>query len=256
MVKLRLTRMGSINKPFYRVVAVDARARRDGRYIESIGYYDPKQDPPKVVIDEEKAIKWLKVGAQPTETVNSLLRKTGVLKVWHEIRFPKGGIPKPEKKVRLKKETVIEEIVEQPPEVVEEVVLISDEQLPEVVEEIIEVVEETAPEPAEEVVAVVEEQATEIIEEPASEPTEEAVEIVEEQTPEQVETPSEEAAKEQVAAIEEPAVEIEEEKTPEPVEESVEIVVEETPEVTETEPIEVAEEVITEEPINTEEENK
>jgi len=89
MVKLRLTRMGSINKPFYRVIAIDARKRRDGRYIENIGYYDPKQDPAIINVDEEKAIKWLQVGAQPTETVRSLFRKTGILQKWHEMRFGK-----------------------------------------------------------------------------------------------------------------------------------------------------------------------
>ena len=87
MVKLRLTRMGSINKPFYRVIAIDSRNRRDGRFLENIGHYDPKHDPAIINIDEEKAIKWLKVGAQPTETVRSLFKKTGILQKWHEIRY-------------------------------------------------------------------------------------------------------------------------------------------------------------------------
>lgn len=89
MVKLRLTRMGSINKPFYRVIAIDSRDRRDGRFLENIGYYDPKHNPAIINLDEEKAIKWLKVGAQPTETVRSLFKKTGILKKWHEIRYVK-----------------------------------------------------------------------------------------------------------------------------------------------------------------------
>ncbi len=89
MVKLRLTRMGSINKPFYRVIAIDSRERRDGRYLDKIGYYDPKHNPAVINLDEEKAIKWLKTGAQPTETVRSLFRKAGILKKWHEIRFVK-----------------------------------------------------------------------------------------------------------------------------------------------------------------------
>ena len=92
MVKIRLTRMGSINKPFYRVIAIDARRRRDGKYLDNIGYYDPKHDPAVIQIDEEKAIKWLKVGAQPTETVRSLFRKTGVLKKWHEMRYAKEDV--------------------------------------------------------------------------------------------------------------------------------------------------------------------
>jgi|GEM_PF-95473 len=89
MVRLRLTRMGSINKPFYRVVAVDSRARRDGKYLDNVGYYDPKHNPSVIKIDAEKAIKWLKVGAQPSETVKSLFRKAGILKQWHELRYVK-----------------------------------------------------------------------------------------------------------------------------------------------------------------------
>ncbi len=89
MVKIRLTRMGSINKPFYRVIAVDSRTQRDGKFIENIGYYDPKHNPAIVKVDEDKAIKWLKVGAQPSETVRSLFKKVGILKKWHEMRFVK-----------------------------------------------------------------------------------------------------------------------------------------------------------------------
>jgi len=81
--------MGSINKPFYRVIAIDSRERRDGRYLDKIGYYDPKHNPAVINLDEEKAIKWLKVGAQPSETVRSLFRKAGILKKWHEMRFVK-----------------------------------------------------------------------------------------------------------------------------------------------------------------------
>ena len=87
MVRLRLTRMGCINKPFYRVIAIDARTRRDGKYLDNIGYYDPKHHPAVINIDEEKAMKWLKVGAQPSETVRSLFRQAGILKKWHEIRY-------------------------------------------------------------------------------------------------------------------------------------------------------------------------
>ncbi len=83
MVKLRLRRMGAINQPFYRIVAVDSRKKRDGKYIESIGWYDPKPDPSKIKIDTERALYWLGVGAQPSDTVRSLLRKAGVLQIWH-----------------------------------------------------------------------------------------------------------------------------------------------------------------------------
>ena len=65
MVKLRLKRMGAINKPFYRIVIVDSRKKRDGKYLESVGYYDPKTEPFTLKVDIDKCIKWLKVGAQP-----------------------------------------------------------------------------------------------------------------------------------------------------------------------------------------------
>ena len=80
MVKLRLKRMGAKKVPFYRVVAADARARRDGRDIETVGTYDPTKNPALVNIDEEKALKRLNAGATPTDTVRGLLNQTGVLK--------------------------------------------------------------------------------------------------------------------------------------------------------------------------------
>jgi len=89
MVKLRLRRMGAIDKPFYRIVAVDSRLKRDGKYLESVGYYDPKTNPLTLKVDTDKVIKWLKVGAQPTDTVRSLFRKAGVLEVWHKMRYTK-----------------------------------------------------------------------------------------------------------------------------------------------------------------------
>ncbi len=79
MVKLRLKRMGAHKKPFYRIVAADARAPRDGKFIEEIGFYDPMTNPKNIKIDAEKAKKWLDNGAQPTETVKSLLKKAGVI---------------------------------------------------------------------------------------------------------------------------------------------------------------------------------
>jgi len=78
-VKLRLKRIGQKKKPFYRIVAADSRAPRDGRFIEQIGYYNPISEPEELQIDAEKAQKWLKTGAQPTDTVRALLKKTGVL---------------------------------------------------------------------------------------------------------------------------------------------------------------------------------
>ena len=79
-VKIRLTRMGKKKTPFYRVVVADERTRRDGAPIEEIGYYDPMTNPATVKIDAEKANKWLACGAQPTETVRSLLKKSEIIK--------------------------------------------------------------------------------------------------------------------------------------------------------------------------------
>ncbi|GBD93995.1 30S ribosomal protein S16 [bacterium BMS3Abin05] len=81
-VRLRLARMGRKKRPFYRVVAVDSRKRRDGKYIENLGYYDPLTDPIDVKLKEERIFYWLKVGAQPSETVRNLLRQEGILFKW------------------------------------------------------------------------------------------------------------------------------------------------------------------------------
>lgn len=78
-VKLRLKRMGSKQKPFYRIVAADARSPRDGRFIETVGTYDPIKGADKITIDEEKALNWLKNGAQPTDTVKNILSHAGVM---------------------------------------------------------------------------------------------------------------------------------------------------------------------------------
>jgi small subunit ribosomal protein S16 len=77
-VKLRLKRMGSKQKPFYRIVAADSRSPRDGRFIETVGTYNPIVKDNNVTVDEEKVIKWLNNGAQPTDTVKSLLSRAGV----------------------------------------------------------------------------------------------------------------------------------------------------------------------------------
>ncbi len=81
-VKLRLRRMGRKKMPYYRIVAIDSRARRDGKYIEKIGHYNPVSDPVEIVIDREKAIKWLDTGAIPSDTVKSFLSKQGILMEW------------------------------------------------------------------------------------------------------------------------------------------------------------------------------
>jgi len=77
-VKIRLARFGTKRKPFYRIVVSDARAPRDGRFIERVGTYDPKQDPPSINVDREKVDEWLKRGAQPTATVAQLLKRVGI----------------------------------------------------------------------------------------------------------------------------------------------------------------------------------
>jgi len=78
-VKMRLMRMGKTKSPHYRVVVIDGRAPRDGRYIEQIGRYDPREDPSVIEIDAEKAVDWLKKGAQPTEAVSKILEVSGAL---------------------------------------------------------------------------------------------------------------------------------------------------------------------------------
>ena len=76
--KIRLRRKGAKKAPFYRVVVADSRSPRDGRCIEELGYYNPVSNPVELKIDEEKALKWLKTGAEPSETVKTLLKKTGI----------------------------------------------------------------------------------------------------------------------------------------------------------------------------------
>ena len=85
-VKLRLKRMGSKRAPRYRIVATDSRVRRDGREIEAIGWINPTTDPETVSVDAEKALKWLNVGAQPSDTVRSILSKQGIMKQFHDAK--------------------------------------------------------------------------------------------------------------------------------------------------------------------------
>ena len=78
-VRIRLKRMGAKKRPFYRLVVAPSTAPRDGRFIETIGYYNPLTDPATVQVDVEKALYWLEQGAQPTDTVRDILRRAGVL---------------------------------------------------------------------------------------------------------------------------------------------------------------------------------
>lgn len=108
-VKIRLRRMGTKKKPFYRIVVSDSRSPRNGRFIEEIGYYDPLTNPKTIKVDSEKANDWVKKGAKPTDTVDRLFKNIGVYE------------NKPEEKkeveeVKEEKEEVTEEKVEAPME--------------------------------------------------------------------------------------------------------------------------------------------
>lgn len=83
-VSMRLMRFGEKKRPFYRIVVSDRRSPRDGRFIEQVGVYDPHQNPAQVRFKEERAIDWLKKGAQPTQTVRQLLIRSGIYKKWAE----------------------------------------------------------------------------------------------------------------------------------------------------------------------------
>ena len=85
-VKLRLKRMGAKKAPFYRVVVADSRSPRDGRFIDTVGTYNPLTTPAEVKIDEEKAIKWLNNGAIPTDTVKNLFSKAGIMEKFHNTK--------------------------------------------------------------------------------------------------------------------------------------------------------------------------
>ena len=88
-VKLRLKRMGSKQKPFYRIVAADSRSPRDGNFIETIGTYNPIGTEAEVKVNEELALKWLANGAIPTDTVRNLLKDAGIMKKFHESKMSK-----------------------------------------------------------------------------------------------------------------------------------------------------------------------
>ena len=88
-VKLRLKRMGSKQKPFYRIVAADSRSPRDGRFIETVGTYNPIKTPAELNIDEEKALKWLTNGAIPTDTVKNLFTQKGINAKFVELKATK-----------------------------------------------------------------------------------------------------------------------------------------------------------------------
>ena len=88
-VKIRLKRMGAKKAPFYRVVVSDSRSPRDGRFIEEIGTYNPLTDPAQINIKEERALYWLRTGAQPSDSARNLLSRSGIMKKAHEERMSK-----------------------------------------------------------------------------------------------------------------------------------------------------------------------
>ena len=85
-VKIRLKRMGAKKEPFYRVVVADSRSPRDGRFIETVGTYNPLTTPAEIKIDEESALKWLQNGAIPTDTVKNLFSKAGIMEKFHNLK--------------------------------------------------------------------------------------------------------------------------------------------------------------------------
>ena len=117
-VKLRLMRMGKKKQPTYRVVAADSRKARNGRIIEAVGFYDPRRDPSVIEIDNEKAVEWLRNGAQPTERVEKLLKITGA---WDEFKGQPVGTSVTAAPVAPAAPAPVDEVVEESAdEVVEE----------------------------------------------------------------------------------------------------------------------------------------
>ena len=88
-VKIRMRRMGSKRKPFYGIVVADSRMPRDGRFIEEVGYYNPLTNPDEVKLEEDKIFEWLEKGAQPSDTVRSLLSKAGLMTRYHDAKYGK-----------------------------------------------------------------------------------------------------------------------------------------------------------------------
>ncbi len=88
-VKIRLKRMGSKKSPFYRVVVADSRSPRDGRFIETVGTYNPLTNPAEIKLNEEEILNWLSKGAQPSDTVRNILSNAGIMKKHHEAKYTK-----------------------------------------------------------------------------------------------------------------------------------------------------------------------
>jgi len=208
-VKIRLQRHGKKGKPFYWIVAADARAKRDGRFLEKLGTYNPNTNPATVNLDVDGAVKWLQNGAQPTDTAKTILSYKGAMLKNHLVGGVRKGALTEEQaeekfqawleekagKVASKEENVAKEKSEAKAKALEaekavneaRVAAAVEEVAPEVVEE--EVAEEAAPEAVEEATpeVVAEEAAPEVVEEAAPEVVEEAAPevVAEETTPEE-----------------------------------------------------------------------
>jgi small subunit ribosomal protein S16 len=163
-VKIRLKRLGKKKRPVYRVVVADSRKARNGSYIESLGRYDPHQEPSLVEIDNEKAVGWLQNGAQPTETARKLLEISGA---WSQFKVAKGEIhtvgAKPAPKA-VEAEEAVEAAEEAVTDTTEEVTVEADRVVEEAAEAVQDAPEEVV-EAAEEVVEEAAEEATEVVEE-------------------------------------------------------------------------------------------
>ena len=105
MVKIRLRRMGSTKQPFYRIVAADVRKPRGGRFLDILGYYDPLKKPLELKIDEKKVFDWMGKGAQVSDTVQSLLRRTGTWAKWTKLSAGEEGIDPETVMIRGEKRT-------------------------------------------------------------------------------------------------------------------------------------------------------
>ena len=137
MVKIRLRRMGAKKQPSYRVVVTDSRSPRDGRFIETIGHYNPRTEPPTVEIDAARALYWLSVGAQPSEAVKRMLDKMGVMSQATAIRkgdvsideiVAKAEAAKAEAAKAETAEAIVQPVEESPePEIAEEILDLDDE---------------------------------------------------------------------------------------------------------------------------------
>ena len=122
-VRIRLRRMGAKKRPFYRFVAADSKYARDGRFLETLGYYNPMEKPAKISIEPEKVFKWLKNGAQMSETVTSLFKQIKLLDKWEKVKAGESGDDieikstiRERKKRSLKAKAAATEIKEEPTE--------------------------------------------------------------------------------------------------------------------------------------------